>query len=50
MIVDASVAVKWLVEENGTAAAGALLASHAGDLRAPDMLMIEVAGAISSGW
>lgn len=44
MIVDASVAVKWLIEEEGSAAAIALLGRE--DLSAPMLLHSEVANAI----
>lgn len=44
MIVDASVAIKWLVPETDTEVANQLLAR--GDLVAPDLLASEVANAI----
>lgn len=43
LVIDASVAVKWLVEEEGTAAAVALLGR---DLAAPTLLRIEVANVL----
>ena len=43
LVVDASVAMKWLVEEEDTAAAVALLGR---DLAAPALLRIEVANAL----
>lgn len=43
LVIDASVAVKWLVEEADTGAAVALLAR---DLAAPALLRIEVANAL----
>lgn len=42
-IVDASVAVKWVVEEEGSAEAAAI-AEH--DLRAPELLLTECANAL----
>lgn len=45
LVVDASVAVKWLIEEPGTEAAVAL---RDGDLAAPALLRIEVANALRS--
>jgi predicted nucleic acid-binding protein len=39
IIVDASVALKWVIEEEGSEAAGALLLEE--PLTAPDLLMIE---------
>ena len=42
LVLDASVAVKWFVEEPGTAAAMALLAQDE-SLIAPDLVIVEVA-------
>ncbi len=47
IVVDASVAVKWLIEEPGSAAAAAVLESDRGVLFAPDLVSVEVAGALS---
>jgi len=50
MVVDASVAVKWILREPGDEAALALLSAYAAnklDLIAPRLLMEEVASAIS---
>ncbi|MEY2882615.1 MAG: hypothetical protein RL490_339 [Pseudomonadota bacterium] len=44
MIVDASVAVKWLIEEPGSDAADRLLA--AGGLGSPDLIFAEVANTL----
>jgi predicted nucleic acid-binding protein len=44
-IVDASVAVKWFIEEAGTEVADGL--ADGGNLAAPALIRIEVAGAIS---
>ena len=41
IVIDASVVIKWVVEENGTPDALALL--QAGGLAAPDLLMVECA-------
>lgn len=41
LVIDASVAVKWVVEETGTSEALAIL--RAGKLAAPDLLMAECA-------
>lgn len=43
LIIDASVAVKWFVRENLHDEALKLLDKHAGDLEAPDFLLMEVA-------
>ncbi len=45
LVVDASVAVKWFVEEDGTAAAEALVTAG-GQLIAPDFLVTEVGNAL----
>jgi predicted nucleic acid-binding protein len=39
IIIDASVALKWVIEEDGSEAAGALLLGE--PLAAPDLLMVE---------
>ena len=44
IIVDASVALKWVIEEDGSEAAGALLLEE--PLAAPDLLMIECANVL----
>lgn len=44
IVVDASLAVKWLLPENDTAEAIAFLEAH--ELAAPELLYIEVAGVI----
>ncbi len=43
-IVDASVALKWVIEEEGSQTAQALVAEHV--LAAPDLLMIECANVL----
>ncbi|WP_156842056.1 type II toxin-antitoxin system VapC family toxin [Novosphingobium aquimarinum] len=48
MIVDASVAVKWVLREDGSDDALALLAR--GDLRAPDFVLVEVANVLWKSW
>ena len=45
LVVDASVACKWFVEEEGSTAAESLLASD-GTLIAPDLIVAEVCSAI----
>lgn len=44
IIVDASVALKWVIEEDGSAAAEALLTEEA--LAAPDLLIVECANVL----
>jgi predicted nucleic acid-binding protein len=44
IIVDASIALKWVIEENGSAAAEALLLEEA--LAAPDLLIVECANVL----
>jgi len=44
LVIDASVALKWVIEEDGSEAAGALLLE--GPLAAPDLLMIECANVL----
>ena len=46
IVVDASVAVKWLLAESGSAAAIALLRGRRSELAAPDLLLVEAAGAV----
>lgn len=46
IVVDASLAAKWLFEEAGSGAALAFLRRHAGHLAAPDLIGVEVAGGI----
>lgn len=48
MIVDAGVAVKWLIDEDGSAEALLLLEGSA--LQAPDLLFAEVANVIWKRW
>lgn len=43
-IIDASVALKWVIEENGSAAAEALLLQE--PLAAPDLLIVECANVL----
>jgi predicted nucleic acid-binding protein len=43
-VVDASVALKWVIEEDGSEAAGALLLEE--PLAAPDLLMVECANVL----
>lgn len=45
LVVDASVAVKWLVDEDGSKAANDLF-GHVTDLHAPHLLVSEVANAL----
>jgi len=45
-VVDASLAVKWIFWEHNSAEALAFWHEHAGDLAAPDLLAVEMAGAI----
>lgn len=45
LVIDASVACKWFVEERGSAQAEALLAGGAGPLLAPDLIVPEVCSA-----
>jgi predicted nucleic acid-binding protein len=44
VIVDASVALKWVIEEDGSEAAGALLLEE--PLAAPDLLIVECANVL----
>jgi predicted nucleic acid-binding protein len=44
--VDASLAVKWFLNEPLSAAAGEILALHAGDIIVPDIMLVEVSGAL----
>src|ERR1700738_4951544 len=44
VIVDTSVALKWVIEEDGSEAAGALLLEE--PLAAPDLLMVECANVL----
>jgi predicted nucleic acid-binding protein len=44
IIVDASVALKWVIEEDGSEAAGALLLEE--PLAAPELLMVECANVL----
>jgi len=44
IIVDASVALEWVIEEDGSGVAGALLLEE--PLAAPDLLMIECANVL----
>jgi predicted nucleic acid-binding protein len=44
IIIDASVALKWVIEEDGSEAAGALLLGE--PLAAPDFLMVECANVL----
>ncbi|WP_349371099.1 type II toxin-antitoxin system VapC family toxin [Salinarimonas sp.] len=46
LIVDASVAVKWFVEEEGSEAAQRILDEPAAVLLAPDLLLVEVGNAL----
>jgi len=46
LIIDACVAVKWFVRENLHDEALKLLDKHAGDLEAPDFLLLEVANVV----
>lgn len=48
MIVDASVAMKWLVVENDSEAANELI--RTGDLVAPDLVFAEVANGLWKKW
>jgi len=44
VVVDASVALKWVIEEDGSQAAQALIAEH--PLAAPDLLAVECANVL----
>ena len=44
VVVDASVALKWVIEEDGSEAAGALLLAE--PLAAPDLLIVECANVL----
>ena len=44
IIIDASVALKWVIEEDGSASAQALVVQY--PLAAPDLLMIECANVL----
>jgi predicted nucleic acid-binding protein len=44
IIIDASVALKWVIEEDGSASAQTLVVQH--PLAAPDLLMIECANVL----
>lgn len=46
IVVDASVAVKWLLFEVGSDAATRLLRDHGSEIVGPDLLLVEVAGAV----
>lgn len=46
IVVDASFAAKWVLDEPASPAAQAYLGKHAGQLIAPDFIAIEVGGAI----
>ncbi len=46
IVVDASLAVKWLLWETDTPAAIDFLRSHGGELAAPELIFLEVAGVI----
>lgn len=46
IVVDASVAVKWFVEEAHSAQASALISVHSGELAGPDLLCVEVSSAL----
>lgn len=46
IIVDASLAVKWFLDEPLSSAAGEILARHAGNIIVPDIMLVEVSGAL----
>src|ERR1700738_2692376 len=46
VVVDASVALKWVIEEDGSQAAGVLLLEQ--PLAAPDLLIVECANVLSA--
>ncbi len=46
IIVDASLAVKWFLDEPLSAAAGEILALHTGNIIVPDIMLVEVSGAL----
>lgn len=46
LVIDASVAVKWLVPEPDNERALALYDRASGQMHAPDLLLVEVAGAV----
>ncbi|MEQ1724868.1 MAG: type II toxin-antitoxin system VapC family toxin [Sphingopyxis sp.] len=46
IVVDASLAVKWFLEEPLSDAAGEILTAHAGEINVPDVMLVEVVGAL----
>jgi predicted nucleic acid-binding protein len=46
IVVDASLAAKWLIEEPDSPAAHAFLRRFSGEMSAPDLIGVEVCGAI----
>ncbi len=46
IVVDASLAVKWFLEEPLSDAAGEILTAHSGDINVPDIMLAEVAGVL----
>lgn len=46
LVIDASIAVKWLISELGTDRALALYDRASGQMHAPDLLFVEVAGVV----
>ncbi len=46
IIVDASLAYKWFVEESGSDAAYAVLVQHIGQILVPDTFLVEVSAAL----
>lgn len=46
VIVDASLAVKWFLDEPLSDAAGEILARHTGHIVCPDIMPVEVSGAL----
>ena len=46
IVIDASLAVKWFVDEAGSQAAIAVFSEHIGSISVPDLFGIEVAAAL----
>lgn len=46
IVVDASLAAKWFLEEAQSDAAGEILTQHSGEINVPDVMLVEVTGAL----
>ena len=46
IVVDASLAVKWFLDEPLSDAAGEVLTEHSGEISVPDVMLVEVYGAL----